>query len=265
MAGTAACDMQLGGERKTAMIVTLSLHRHDTLGGKLWAFAQMGLARLPLARVPGLIHWKLMGTGAGEGFSTTPNFSVYTLMCVWSDEAAARKALECAQPFKRWRAKADESVVLTLEPTQSRGKWDGAAPFGDGPALAEPRGVVVALTRATLKLKHVREFWSKVPAISDAILEEETRHFMIGMGEVPWLHQVTLSIWSDEAAMRAFSLKSPAHGEAVRLAYHKGWFSENLFARFNLLRIDGRWAPLDDVLAVLDAGMQRGRLKEEAA
>jgi spheroidene monooxygenase len=246
------------------MIVTLSLHRHDTLFGKLWAFAQMGLARLPLARVPGLVHWKLMGTGAGEGFSTTPNFGVYTLMCVWRDEASAKRALETAQPFRRWRARADEAAVLWLEPTQSRGKWDGGAPFGDGPALAEPKGVVVALTRATLKLAHVRAFWSKVPAISDAILQEDTRHFMIGMGEVPWLHQVTFSIWSDEAAMRAFSLKSPAHGEAVRLAYHKGWFSENLFARFNLLGIDGRWPALDEVLALLDARIPRSVMMEAA-
>jgi spheroidene monooxygenase len=247
------------------MIVTLSLHRHDTLAGKLWAFTQMGVARLALSRVPGLVHWKLMGTGAGEGFSTKPNFGVYTLMCVWRDEASARVALDSAAPFKNWRMMADEAAVLTLEPTQSRGNWDRATPFGDGPDLAEPKGVIVALTRATLKLKHVREFWSKVPAISEAIMEEETRHFMIGMGEVPWLHQVTFSIWSDEAAMRAFSLKSPAHGEAVRLAYHKGWFSENLFARFNLVRIDGSWRALEEVLGVLGAQVERGRTKEEAA
>jgi spheroidene monooxygenase len=246
------------------MIVTLSLHRHATLAGKLWAFAQMGLARLALARVPGLVHWKLMGTGAGEGFSTTPNFGVYTLMCVWRDEVSAKRALEAAQPFRRWRNRADEAAVLWLEPTQSRGKWDGAAPFGEGTALAEPGGVVVALTRATLKFAHLRAFWSKVPAISEAILEEDKRHFMIGMGEVPWLHQVTFSIWSDEAAMRAFSLKSPAHGEAVRLAYHKGWFAENLFARFNLLRIDGRWAALDEALALLDARIPRSALMEAA-
>jgi hypothetical protein len=55
------------------MIVTLSLHRHDTLASRLWAFAQMGLARRPLKRVPGLRSWKLMGTGAGDGFSTRPN------------------------------------------------------------------------------------------------------------------------------------------------------------------------------------------------
>ncbi|MCU0831662.1 MAG: spheroidene monooxygenase [Rhizobiaceae bacterium] len=232
------------------MIVTLSLHRHETLASRLWAFGQMGLARAPLKRVAGLRTWKLMGTGAGDGFSTTPNFSVYALLCVWDDEACARAAMAQAEPFQRLRRHAHAFVTLTLEPTQSRGKWAGEPTFGEA-GFATPTGLVVALTRATVKPARAFEFWSKVPAISDAILEQEARHFMIGMGEVPWLHQVTFSIWSDEAAMRDFSLRSRTHGEAVKLAYTRGWFSEYLFARFNLMAVDGRWPALDEVLARL--------------
>jgi spheroidene monooxygenase len=233
------------------MIVTLSLHRHDTLASRLWAFAQMGLARGPLKRIAGLRSWKLMGTGAGDGFSTRPNVAVYALLCVWEDAAAAKDALAGSEPFRRFKRHSDAFVTLTLAPTQSRGQWAGEAPFGDA-GFAAPSGLIVALTRATLKPSRLIEFWSKVPAISSAILEHETRHFMIGMGEVPWLHQVTFSIWSDEAAMRDFSLRSRTHGEAVKLAYTRGWFTEYLFARFNLVAIDGCWPALDEVLARLD-------------
>jgi spheroidene monooxygenase len=240
------------------MIVTLTLHRHDGWSGKVWAFTQMGLARLPLAglKKKGLRHWKLMGSGAGEGFSTRPNFSVYALMCVWDDEAAARNALASSEPFGRFRRNSDECVTLTLEPTQARGAWDGAPVFGDA-GFASPEGVIVALTRATLKLRHLGEFWSKVPAISDVASAETRQHFMTGMGEIPWLHQVTFSIWSDETAMRAFSIHSRTHGEAVKLAYSKGWFKEYLFARFNLKRIDGRWTPLEEVLDVMKAATRK--------
>jgi spheroidene monooxygenase len=228
------------------MIVTLSLYRYDSVVAKLWAFSRMGIARLMMPRVAGLIFWKLMGTGAGDGFSTKPNFGVYTIMCVWTDAASAQKALANAQPFTGNAKRSSDRVHLTLSPTQARGDWAGGHPFGAS-EFDTAEGPVVALTRATIRLRHLREFWKRVPAISDAIQGEETRHFMMGMGEVPWLHQVTFSIWSDGEAMRTFSLTSPTHGEAVRQAYQKGWFKDQLFARFNLLSIDGHWPELDNL------------------
>jgi spheroidene monooxygenase len=226
------------------MIVTLSLYRYESLAAKLWAFSRMGFARLMLPRISGLTFWKLMGTGAGDGFSTKPNFGVYTILCVWDDAQSASLALNAKQPFTGNAKHSTDHVHLTLSPTQARGDWAGGHPFGTD-VFAAPEGPVVALTRATIRLKHLRQFWRRVPAISDAIQDETTRHFMMGMGEVPWLHQVTFSIWSDGDAMRAFSLTSPTHGEAVRQAYQKGWFKDQLFARFNVIGIEGKWPELD--------------------
>ena len=226
------------------MITTLSLYRYETLSAKLWAFSRMGFARLMMPRVNGLKFWKLMGTGAGDGFSTKPNFGCYTILCVWENAQSAKVALTSKQPFIGNAKRSADHVHLTLSPTQARGDWAGGHPFGSA-VFASPEGPVVALTRATISLRHLREFWKRVPGISDAIQEEDTRHFMMGMGEVPWLHQVTFSIWSDGDAMRRFSLTSPTHGEAVRQAYQKGWFKDQMFARFNLLAIDGHWPELD--------------------
>jgi spheroidene monooxygenase len=227
-------------------VVTLSLHRHEGALQKSWAFARMGFARPMMRAIPGLTFWKLMGTGAGAGFSTKPNLGVYTVLCVWRDAEAAEAGLKM-QPFAGNRQHAAEWANITMQATQSRGAWAGTAPFG-GDGFAAPQGAaVVALTRATIRLRHVAEFWRSVPAISDAIEAEASRHFMMGMGEVPWLHQVTFSIWSDAEAMRRFSLTSPTHGTAVRKAYEGGWFKDQLFARFNLLAVEGHWPGLGDL------------------
>jgi spheroidene monooxygenase len=239
--------MQAGeATESTLPVVTVSLFRYDGLAQKLWAFSRMGFARPMMKAIPGLTFWKLMGTGADAGFSTRPNFGVYTILCVWQNEAAAKAGL-ALQPFAGNRRHAVQSATFTMQTTQSRGDWAQSAPFGSAQLAAPTGSIVVALTRATIRLKHVRAFWKLVPAISDAIEEEDTRHFMIGMGEVPWLHQVTFSIWSDGDAMRRFSLTSPTHGTAVREAYAKGWFKDQLFARFNLISIDGAWPGLDDL------------------
>jgi hypothetical protein len=60
-------------------------------------------------------------------------------------------------------------------------------------------------------------------------------------------------LWKNEAAMREFSLNSATHGEAVKRAYTEGWFSEYMFARFNLLDMTGEWPGLDDQLIAADS------------
>lgn len=224
--------------------VTLTLFKFETLTHQLWAFQQMAWARFAIARLPGLQFFKLMGTGAGAGFSTTPDLTTYTCLCVWDDRAAADKALASSRVFANYQRHAGQTMTLYLQPTRSRGVWSGKQPFAIDDATTAT-GPVVALTRATLAVSKARAFWARVPAISDAVEHEGHQHFMMGMGEVPWLHQVTFSVWSDEAAMRAFSLTSPTHGEAVKLAYTRGWFKEYLFARFNLLDVRGAWPGFD--------------------
>ncbi|MEO0635878.1 MAG: spheroidene monooxygenase [Pseudomonadota bacterium] len=227
--------------------VTISLFRFEGLASKLWAFSQMGLARPGLARTPDLQFFKMMGTGAGAGFSTRPNFSVYTIMCLWPSEEMARQRLADSRVMARYRERAVETATVFLRPTSCRGEWDGAPPFEIAPET-EQSLPMVAITRATLKKRHLRRFWSLVPAISDRAEGDDQRHFMIGMGEVPWLHQVTFSFWESEEAMKAFSLDSDTHGVAVRRAYAEGWFSEYMFARFNLLSVEGAWRDIPDTL-----------------
>tara|TARA_R110002020_G_scaffold369094_7_gene580886 strand:- start:3339 stop:4115 length:777 start_codon:yes stop_codon:yes gene_type:complete len=230
-------------------VVTFSLFEFSSLRQRLWAFAQMGLAKPALRRMADLSFLKLMGTGSGAGFSTRPNFGVYTLLAEWPSLEIARERIASAPALDGYRRHADRMATLYLEPVTTRGQWDGHVfeVAEDAPGQRMP---VVAMTRASIRPSKLMRFWPRVPAISDTAEAEPERHFMIGTGEIPWLHQVTLSAWTSIAAMEAFSRRSATHGEAVRVAYKDDWFSEYCFTRFNLLAIEGRWQGLTDVEAL---------------
>lgn len=232
-------------------VTTLTLWRFGDLASKLWMFGQMGLARGPVSTMPGLRFFKLLGTGAGAGFSTKPDLSRYGLLCVWNDMDAAEGGLGQNHAILRFAQRSTETVTLFLEPTQTRGLWSSSEPFRVS-CDVNPSGPIVALTRATLKAQHIARFWSLVPAISETAEAQNTQHFMLGLGEVPYRNQVTFSIWSDEADMVHFSRSSPTHGRAVRHAYQEGWFAESLFARFNLTKVEGEWLDFERVRPLLN-------------
>lgn len=227
-------------------VVTFSLFGFASLQQRLWAFSQMGLAKPVLRAIPDLQFFKLMGTGSGAGFSTRPNFGVYTLLAEWPSLEVARDRMSSAKGFDGYRKTADRMATLYLEPVSTRGHWDGHV-FPVAEDAGQQTLPVVAMTRASIRPSKLVRFWSKVPAISAAVEADGMRQFMIGTGEIPWLHQVTLSIWRSAEAMESFSKSSTSHGEAVRCAYRDHWFSEYCFTRFNLLAVEGHWQGLDDV------------------
>ena len=221
-----------------SQIVTLSLYRFESLPARLWAFSMMGLARWPLSRAPGIGFWKLCGSGAGEGFAARPNPHVCAILATWPDAATARRALATAPVFARYRRRASEHWTVLLAPRSVRGRWSGRAPFApSGPA---PRGAMAALTRGSIRPRILTRFWERVPGISERIGADPDVAFKIGLGEIPWLHQITFSIWPDAAAMARFA-RTGAHAEAIRAVREEGWFSEELYARFEVVDAIGTW------------------------
>ena len=219
-------------------VVSLTLNRFSGLASVAWMVSRMQLAKRPLQRTGAIGLHKLMGTGGGAGFSTRPNLRVWSLLATWPNGTEAAAAID-ASVFRERAARAEETATLFLAPLSSRGSWDGGGfRSGDDP---DPNGPIAALTRASLRPSVLARFWRRVPSISRTIEGEAAVRFMIGMGEVPYLHQVTFSIWDDAEAMRRFSRESATHGEAVRRAAEEGWFSEQLFARFRPLGAVGTW------------------------
>ncbi len=222
----------------SSQTVSISLFRFAGTG-RLWAFLQMALARGAMARTPGIGFWKLCGSGTGEGFTPVPNTAVYAILATWDDEDTARRQTWEAEVFRRYRRHAVENWTIFLSATSARGAWSGKLPFTpQGPA---PEGALAALTRATLKPSIARRFWGRVPSISDAIGQDPNVAFKIGIGEVPWLHQVTFSIWPSTEAMTAFARADGPHAKAIRAVREGKWFKEELYARFRILGTRGTW------------------------
>lgn len=219
--------------------VTLSLYRFGSIPARLWAFSQMGLARGGLSGIRDLHDYKLCGSGTGEGFTPLPNTAVWGILGVWPNHDAARRAFHGAKVFRHYADRSDEAMTLFLTPGPVRGEWGGESPFQ--PTDIALDGPIAALTRATVKPRKALQFWRRVPDISKVIGADPNVMFKIGIGEVPWLHQVTFSIWPDAETMAKFARADGPHASAIRSVRDEGWFKEELYARFRVDAVEGTW------------------------
>jgi spheroidene monooxygenase len=235
----------------TIQAVSLSIFRFTSPLTRLWVLGQMGAARLSFARMKDVQFWKLCGSGTGQGFTPRPNTAVWAILAAWPDPATAEHRVANAPVYRRWRARASESWTVFLSPVSSRGAWAGTQPFRPEGAADGP---VAALTRATIKPRILMRFWSRVPGISDVIGADPNVAFKIGIGELPWLHQVTFSIWPDATSMAAFARGDGPHGRAVRAVRDEGWFNEELYARFRILGDTGSWGGVSPIANLKAAG-----------
>jgi spheroidene monooxygenase len=225
--------------------VSLSLFRFDSIAARLWVLGQMGAARIAFARMPDVGFWKLCGSGTGEGFTPRPNWGVWAILAAWPDADTARNAIANARVYCRWRAMARESWTVYLEPVSSRGKWSGVAPFVPTTSPGSANRPLAVLTRASLKPSKMLRFWHRVPDISTVIGADPNVMFKIGIGELPFLHQVTFSIWPDAASMTKFARGDGPHGRAICAVRDGDWFAEELYARFSVAGSDGQWGGRD--------------------
>lgn len=233
-------------EGRAIQVVSISFFRFGGAMARLWAFTQMGVARIALARAEGMNFWKLCGSGVGEGFTPLPNTGVYAILAAWDDQPTAQRQIAALGVFKAYRKRANECWTVFLAPSSSRGSWSGVQPFD---AWADTDGApIAALTRASIRPRAMMRFWGKEPPISKAIGANDSVLFKIGIGEAPLVRQVTFSIWPDASAMAAFARSGP-HAEAIRAVREGDWFSEELYARFRVVGDDGAWggrSPLKD-------------------
>lgn len=225
---------------------TLSLFRFDGLPARLWVIGQMALARIALRREGRLSFWKLCGSGTGEGFTPKPNWGVWAILAVWPDEATARAGVADSPVWRRWRTRAGESATVLLDPISARGTWSRRNPFQPDGSPVTTEGPLAVLTRASVKPGRALRFWRRVPDIQAVIGRDPNVLFKIGIGEVPLLHQITFSIWPDAASMARFARGDGPHGRAIRAVREEGWFTDELYARFRVLGVEGLWngAPL---------------------
>ncbi len=198
------------------------------------AFVRAGLDPLELSRVKGLLFSKVGGTGRGLGFSVKPNWSRYVLFTTWESKEDWERFRETSWIYKRFEECSTELGWIALEPTRSAGKWDGDGLFlasemgqGDGP--------IAILTRATIHLSRMTQFWSEVEPVSRSLETMKGLRHSVGFGEIPWFRQATFSVWDNEESLMEFAYNSKDHKRVIKRTRDENWYKEELFARFSIV------------------------------
>ena len=228
--------------KQNKQIVAISFFRFEGVFQKLWAFSQMGFARKKLKKIKQISFFKLFGSGIGEGVTPYPNTSVYAILSVWNNLGEAENNIEEREIYENYRNHSIENWTVFLSPISSKGYWDKTNPFKPNKNEFKKKDhMLAALTRATIKPKIMLKFWSKVPAISKVIGNDKNVLFKMGLGEIPWFHQVTFSIWPNAKTMADFARKDGPHAKAIKSVREGNWFSEELYARFEVKKAIGKW------------------------
>jgi heme-degrading monooxygenase HmoA len=206
------------------------------------AMARMALDRRQLANTPGLMFWKLLGTGSGRSFSVRDaDLRTWALFAVWEDVDAWSSFAKSSSYARLWLGLTEERWSALLEPVKWRGTWSGGSPFGSGGellALHEHEPVAV-LTRARVRLSQWRYFARSVPPVAVAVNRTPGLRYTVGIGEAPVGLQATFSIWDSESAMTAFAYRDEAHRNVMQRTVDTGWYAEELFARFRIVESTG--------------------------
>ena len=204
-----------------------------------WALAQMATAPPRLRRVAGLRFFQLLGSGATNGFGFLPNLQRYGLVATWDRAEDAANFFATNPVWAAYTERSCEAWTAELAPLQAHGAWNGSNPFAG--ELAAPGGVgpVAVLTRASIRLQRAPRFWRFVEPTSRALAGAEGLRLAIGLGELPLVRQATFSVWDSAEAMRQYAYRDVRHREVIQLTRREGWYSEELFARFQVLSSAG--------------------------
>ena len=222
-------------------IVTMSLFKFEGRKKKWRAFQLMGQSPGLLKNISGMKFGKMLGSGARNGFSILPNFSVYGLMNVWEKEADALHYFQNNDFFQELKKNCSEYWINYMQTAVVHGEWEGNNPFTPT-AEYNMDNVVGVLTRATIKLKYIPYFWRFVPKVSKSMDgHKEGLIFSVGIGELPLIQQATFSLWENSHFMKAYAYKNQYHREVIQKTRELGWYKEELFARFHPYKSEGNW------------------------
>ena len=203
-----------------------------------FAFWSMAIDRVRSRKFTGISFSKLLGTGTGTTF--TPNDAN---LLQWGMVVVIDKnrlvAFDESSIIKAWRKRSTSEFRAVMSPISSHGKWSHHEPFSPANSLSNPDSQIAAITRARIKWNHNVRFWKAVPPVVSDLHSAPGLIAAIGIGEAPIGLQGTFSLWESSKAIRDFAYKGQAHQKAIKQTAEIGWYSEELFARFEILETRG--------------------------
>lgn len=228
----------------------------------------MGLDRPLLRATAGLSFWKLLGTGRGRTMTLGADLRRWAVLAAWRDERHLDQFLAASEVAERWEALCYEAWHVRLRPVRAHGAWNGVNPFDAavagraacgnrdvGPTAvadaAQPSaGPIAILTRASIRPTRAVAFYRAIAPPSADLERQPGLLASIGMGEWPVARQATFSLWRTTADARRFAYERREHREVIERTRREGWYSEELFARFEPYASTGEWDGRDPLAAV---------------
>ena len=203
-----------------------------------FAFISMAIDRIRTRKFTGISFSKLLGTGTGRTF-TPRDADVNRWGMVVVIEKNRLADFDSSPIIARWRKRSTSEFRAVLSPLSSHGLWAKENPFDFISSLSDPSAQIAAITRARIKWHKNFRFWGAVPPVVTDLHNSPGLITAIGIGEAPIGLQGTFSLWKSAAALRDFAYKGQAHQVAIKQTESIGWYSEELFARFEVLELRG--------------------------
>lgn len=210
-----------------------------------FAFLAMVVFRFPLWFNKRSLFWKLMGSGKNGRFDKKPDLRQWAIFSVSSirfkevqlkhyrGELLLQKLY--GKFISRWLSMFNcETVTYLLESVEGHGLWDGKKIFEGLPQKSDYEGQVAVLTRATIRLGKLRQFWKYVDGVGNKMAQADGYITSYGIGEVPWIKQATFSVWKNKEAMKSFAYHTKEHQEVIQKTRKDNWYSEDMFVRFKI-------------------------------
>ncbi|WP_242691571.1 DUF3291 domain-containing protein [Desertivirga arenae] len=179
-----------------------------------------------------------MGSGKNGTFDLKPDFKQWALLAAWKDEQSFESFRKSSFISLWWRKFCTESYTILCSPISSHGNWDNQNPFANFENV-QYQGPVAVLTRATIRLNRLKNFWQNVDRVASIMTRAKGYITSFGIGEAPFFRQATFSIWESLDDVKAFAYRSAEHREVIQKTRDENWYSEELFARFKPLATFG--------------------------
>ncbi len=210
---------------------------------KAWAgFLSMAYFRFPLFFNKNASFYKLMGCGKNGTFDKVPDWQQWAILMITdkNNQNVHLSSFNYKKLYGRfitnwWKFFGCSKWTVILEPIEGHGKWDGKEAFGTLPRTSDYDGLVAVLTRATIRINRLQNFWKHVDGVARLMSSSDGFITSLGIGEVPWVKQATFSIWKNKESLRTFAYKMHEHIEVIRKTRQEKWYSEDMFVRFKII------------------------------
>jgi hypothetical protein len=202
-----------------------------------FAFFAMAIFRVVLYFNPKVNFFKLMGSGRNGTFDKTPDLKQWAILTT-STQQNLTPATLLGKFITGWCSFFNvQQIHYHLQPIEGHGTWDKKQPFGPLPPKTDYEGPIVTLTRATIHLNKLKNFWAHVGSVANQMASAPGFITSYGIGEAPWVKQATISFWLSKTHMKNFAYQMAQHKDVIVKTRTEKWYSEDMFVRFKLLQI----------------------------